>query len=214
MQSLIAEFRAAFDQEQIEMAAHMEKLRQAGHFAEATMLVDRLLREVTDHNSALYVHLLLMKMDCLLQQNQIDQAETICDEYIQENVSKEQKLTVLDGFASHILYQSSAAYFARAEKFARMGLEFAPGTLTLKGTLGSLLVEQGNYAEGEALLNECQERSLALQDRAISCFYLGVIKMRIGSTKEGKRLINCAMKMYPEAWMVAKGKALVKAARK
>ena len=212
MQSLVAEFRAAFNQEQLEMAAHMGKLHQAGHFTEAAMLVERLLPAATDHNSALYVHLLLIKVDCLLRQNQIDQAEKICLDYVQENVSDEQKLMMLDGCASYILYQSSAAHFARAEKLARMGLQIAPETLTLKGTLGSLLVEQGEYAKGEALLNECQERSPALQDRAISYFYLGLIKMRTGKAKEGKRLMICAMKMYPEAWMVAKGKELFKAA--
>jgi tetratricopeptide (TPR) repeat protein len=213
MQSLAAEFRAAFNEEQLEMAAHMGKLYQAGHFAEAAMLLERLLPAVTDHNSALYVRFLLIKVDCLLRQDQIDQAEKICVDYVQENVSNEQKLMVLDGCASYILYRSSTAHFARAEKLARMGLEIANESLTLKGTLGSLLVEQGDYAKGEALLNECQERSPALQDRAISYFYLGLIKMRTGKAKEGKRLLNCAMKMYPEPWMVAKGKALQKAGR-
>jgi hypothetical protein len=191
------------------MAAHMGKLHQAGHFAEAAMLVDRLLSAVTDHNSALYVHLLLIKVDCLLRQNQIGQAEKICVDYVQENVSNEQKLMMLDGFSSYILYQPSAAHFVRAEKLARVGLEIAPGKLTLKGTLGSLLVEQGNYSEGEALLNECLQQSHALIDRAISSFYLGVVKMRTGEAKEGKRLIKRGMRMYPEPWMVAKGRAVL-----
>jgi tetratricopeptide (TPR) repeat protein len=213
MQSLAAEFRAAFNEEQLEMAAHMGKLHRAGHFAEAAMLLERLLTAVTDHNSGLYMHLLLTKVDCLLRQNQIDQAEKICVDYAQENVSNEQKLMVLDGCASYILYQSSAAHFARAEKLARMGLEIAPESLTLKGTLGSLLVEQGDYARGEALLNECQERSSALHDRAISCFYLGWIKMRTGKANEGLRLIDRAMKMFPEPWMAAKANALLKERR-
>jgi hypothetical protein len=213
MQSLVAEFRAAFSQEQLEMAAHMGKLCQAGHFAEAAMLVERLLSAVTDHNSALYAHLLLIKVDCLLRQDQIDEAEKICVDYVQENVSNEQRLMMLDGLASYILYQSSAARFGRAEKLARMGLEIAPGKLTLKGTIGSLLVEQGHYAEGEALLNECLQQSQTLIDRAISSFYLGMIKVRTGKTREGKRLIKWGMRMYPEPWMVAKGNALLKEAR-
>ena len=203
MQSLVAEFRAVFSQEQLEMAAHMWKLHRAGHFAEAVMLVDRLLPAAKDHNSPLYVHLSLIKVDCLLRQNQIDQAEKLCVDYVQENVCEEQKLMMLDGFASYISYQSSAEHFAWAEKLALMGLEIAPGKLTLKGTLGSLLAEQGNYAEGEALLNDCLQQSRALNDRAISSFYLGVIKMRTGKTKEGKRLIKWGMKMYPEPWMIA-----------
>jgi hypothetical protein len=89
----------------------------------------------------------------------------------------------------------------------------APGTLTLKGTLGSILVEQGNYAEGELLLHDCLDRSPALHDRAITSFYLGMIKVRIGDAKQGKRLIKRGMKMYPEAWMIAKGNMLLKEAR-
>jgi tetratricopeptide (TPR) repeat protein len=213
MQSLITEFRANFNEEQLEMAGHMEKLRQAGHYPEATMLLDRLLPRVTDHNSSLYAHLLLLKVDCLLRQNEIDQADEICVNFVQENVNEDQKSLMLDGFASYILYQSQAAHFARAEKFARMALKIAPDTLTLKGTLGSLLVEQGNYVEGEALLNECLQQSQAPIDQAISSFYLGMIKMRTGDAKEGKRLIKRGMKMYPEAWIVAKGNALLKETR-
>src|SRR5437899_8422385 len=59
MQSLAAEFRAAFNGEQLEMAAHMGKLHQAGHFAEAAMLVERLLPAVPERDCALYVHLSL-----------------------------------------------------------------------------------------------------------------------------------------------------------
>jgi predicted Zn-dependent protease len=210
MQSLAAEFRAAFNQEQLEMAAHMGKLHQTGHFAEAAMLLEQLLTAVKDHNSGLYMHLLLTKVDCVLRQNQIEQAEKICVDYIAENVSNEQKLMVLDGFASYILYQSSTAHFARAEKIARMALKIAPDPLTLKGTLGSLLVEQGNYVEGEALLKECLQQSQAPIDQAISSFYLGMIKLRTGDAKEGQRLMKWGMKMYPEPWMVAKGKALLK----
>ena len=194
------------------MSNHMGKLFRSNYFAEALMLLERLLPIVTDHNSEVYLHLLLIKLSCLLHLNERDQAEKICLDYVQENVSKGQKATLLDGFASYILYQSRASHFGRAEKFARMGLDIAkgaPGTLTLKGTLGSLLVEQGNYAEGEPLLQDCLGRSQALSDQAISSFYLGVIKLRSGNAKDGKRLIQWAVKMYPESWMVEKGKALL-----
>jgi len=208
--SLIAGYRAVFNEEQLEMWAHMGKLFNSGHFAEAAMLLDRLIPIIADYNSEGYVHLLLVKVICLLNQNQIDEAESLCLNYIQQSVSKEQKLKMLDGIASHILYHSVSASLPRAEKFARMGLEIAPGTLTLKGTLGALLAEQGNYSEAEPLLVECLELSPALHDHAIATFYLGMIKLRTGLTKEGKRLIKRGMKMYPEAWIVAKGNVLLK----
>jgi hypothetical protein len=208
--SVIASYHTVFNQEQLEMCAQMGKLFMAGHFSETAMLLDRLIPVIADHNSAVYAELLLTKLNCLLHQNQIDQAEVICLDYVHQEVGVEQKVKMLDGIASYILYHSDSASLPRAEKFARMALEIAPGTLTLKGTLGSILVEQGSYAEGEPLLRECLDRSPALHDRAIATFYLGMIKLRAGEVKDGKRLIKRGMKMYPEAWIVAKGNALLK----
>src|SRR5262249_43483411 len=207
-EALAAEYQAVFNQEQLEMAAHMGKLVQAGHFAEGAMLIDRLVPVLADHNSEVYVQLLLIKAECLIKQNRVDQAEALCFDYVQQDVSQERKVKMLDGAASYMLYQSSSTFLALAEKLARMGLDIAPGSLTLKGTLGSLLAEQGNYVAAEQLLRECLERSPSLTDQAISTFYLGMIKIRTGEAKEGKRLIKRGMKMYPEAWMVAKGNGL------
>jgi tetratricopeptide (TPR) repeat protein len=211
--SLIARYRAVFNQEQLELCAQMGKLFMAGHFADAAMLLERIIPVVGDHKSEVYLDLLTTKLHCLLSQNQIDQAERLCLDYVHQEVGVEHKVKILDGIASDILYHSDSASLLRGEKFARMAMEIAPGTLTLKGTLGSILVEEGNYAQGEPLLRECLDRSPALHDRAIASFYLGVIKMRTGEVKEGQRLIKRGMKMYPEAWIVAKGNALLKEAR-
>ena len=91
-----------------------------------------------------------------------------------------------------------------------MGLELAPGALTLKGTLGAVLAEQGKHGEAEPLLIECLDRSPTLHDLAIATFYLEMIKMRTGDTKEGKRFTRRGMKMYPQDWIVAKGNTLLK----
>jgi hypothetical protein len=211
--SLSAEYHAAFTSEQFEMYTQMAKLLQTRDFAQAAALVAQLMPVISNHNSDGYVQLLLTKLNCLLALNQIEQAEVLCLDYAQRDVSKEQKLKVLDGTASYLLYQSSSAYLKQAERVARMGLEIAPGTLTLKGTLGSILVEQGHYAEGEPLLRECLDRSLALHDRAIASFYLGLLQLRNGHAEQGERLMKRGMKMYPEPWLVMKGNKLLHEAR-
>ena len=208
--SLSAEYLATFTQEQYETYQRMAKLLQTRDFAQAAPLLEQLMSAMPDHNSDAYVQLLLISLHCFIGQNQIEHAEALCLNYIQQDVRKEQKLKVLDGLASYLLYQAPAAFLKQAERFARMALEIAPGTLTLKGTLGAILVEQGNHAEGEPLLNECLDRSPALHDRAIASFYLGMIKFRNGDTTLGQRLMKRGMKMYPEAWMLAKGNALLK----
>jgi tetratricopeptide (TPR) repeat protein len=195
------------------MYTQMAKLLQTRDFAQAAALVAQLMPVISNHNSDGYVQLLLTKLNCLLALHQIEQAEVLCLDYAQRDVSKEQKLKVLDGTASYLLYQSSSAYLKQAERVARMGLEIAPGTLTLKGTLGSILVEQGHYAEGEPLLRECLDRSLALHDRAIASFYLGLLQLRNGHAEQGERLMKRGMKMYPEPWLVMKGNKLLHEAR-
>jgi len=212
--SIIAEYRAAFTQEQLETYQQMAKRLQTRDFEQAATLLEELMPAMPDHNSDGYVQLLLIRLNCFLGRSQIEQAEALCLNYIQQDVRKEQKLRVLDGLASFLLYQASPAFLKQAERFARMGLELAPGTLTLKGTLGSILVEQGNYAEGEPLLGECLDRSPALHDRAIACFYLGIIKLRNGDVTRGKRLMKRGMRMYPEDWMAAKGNAVLKVNRR
>jgi hypothetical protein len=208
--SLAAEYRAAFTPEQFEMYKQMARLLQTRDFAQAETLLDQLMPVILNHSSEGYVQLLLIKLNCLLGQSRIEQTEALCLNYVQQDVGKEQKIKVLDGLASYLLYQSSATLLKQGERFARLGLEIAPGTLTLKGTLGSILAEQGNYSEAEPLLVECLELSPALHDHAIATFYLGMIKLRRGEAKEGKRLIKRGMKMLPEAWIVAKGNVLLK----
>jgi Peptidase family M50 len=203
-------FRSLLDEEQFEMLEHASKLLKGKYYPEAIMLLDRLLSVIADQNSEAYNHLLLVKVQCHFSLQQADKAEALCDEYAQSGISKEQKLKLIDGAACFILYQPASPFLKHAERLVRAGLEIAPGTLTLKGTLGALLVEQGNYTEAEPLLADCLERSPALHDRGIATFYLGMIKLRAGEAKDGKRLIKRGMNMYPEPWIVVKGQALLK----
>jgi hypothetical protein len=77
----------------------------------------------------------------------------------------------------------------------------------LKGTLGAILVERGNFAEAKPLLQECLEQSLAHHDQGISAFYLGLVKLHDGRIQEAKRLIKYGMVLHPEPWLLAKAKA-------
>src|SRR5215217_3228616 len=114
------------------MYEQMAGLLPTRDFAQAMPLVDQLISAISNHNSDGYVQLLLIKLYCLVALNQAEQAETLCFDYTQRDVSKEQKIKVLDGTASYLLYQSSSAFLKVAERLARMGLEIAPGTPTLK----------------------------------------------------------------------------------
>ena len=206
----VADFRAGLTTEQLKMLQNASKLLAEKSYAEASMVLDQLMPATADQSTSAYSQLLLAKVQCLLSLQQIDEAEALCRNYAQREVSSEYKLSVIDGAACFILYQSSSPFLKHAERLARVGLEMAPGALTLKGTLGAILAEQGKHGEAERLLIECLDRIPTLHDRAIATFYLGMIKMRTGATKEGKRLTRRGMKMYPEDWIVAKGNTLLK----
>jgi hypothetical protein len=149
--------------------------------------------------------LLLAKDQCLLSLQKTEEAEGLCLEYIQRDVPRERKLKVIGGAPCFILYQSSSPFLKHAERLAR-GFGSCSGTLTFKGTLGSLLAEQGNYCEAEPLLVSVSIAA-QLSTTGQSTFYLGMTKSRTDNTNEGQRLTKRGMKMCPEAWIVVKGNA-------
>jgi peptidase M50-like protein len=179
-------------------------------FAAAEKTYDSMLALMPARNSEAFVQALLGKVNAQVEQGHIERAEKTCLDFIAEAVNKECKLKILDGFACLMLYRPSSPWLKQAEKMVRLGLELAPGTLTLKGTLGGILAEQGDYTGAEPLLRECLERSPAYHDQGISSFYLGVIKLDAGKSEEGKRLIKNATTLYAESWLVAKANAKLK----
>ena len=176
-------------------------------FREAENTYDEVMALMTVRNSDGFTQLLLGRISAQLQQKEIDRAEKACLDFVAQPLNREHKLKVLDGFALAILYQLSSPWLDRAEKAVRLALEIAPGTLTLKGTLGGILVERGEFKEAESLLRECLERSPAYHDQGISSFYLGLIRLQEGRVDEGKRLIKNGTTLYPEAWLLAKANA-------
>jgi tetratricopeptide (TPR) repeat protein len=208
--SMARQFRSSLTIPQLKALQRATLLLKDGKFDEAEVVFDELLALLPERSSDAYILILLTKLHCMIGKGEVEQAEKVCLEFVEQAAGKEQKIKVLDGMASYILYQNCSPFLKKAEGLVRMALEIAPGTLTLKGTLGSILAEQGNYSEAEPLLIECLDRSPALQDRAISTFYLGLIKLRTYDAKEGEQLITRGMKLYPEAWIVARGNALLK----
>jgi Tfp pilus assembly protein PilF len=159
-----------------------------------------------DSNPAGCISLVQIKLEYIIAQNEGERAERVCLEWFNRLTTTEEKVKLLDCFASYILYKSASSFLNNAERQARQALELAPGTLTLKGSLGGILVEQGRFAEAEPLLRECLERSPALHDQGISSFYLGVAKLSAGDRIEAKRLIKRGMVLHPEPWLLAKAK--------
>lgn len=155
-----------------------------------------------------YMIVLLLKVQALAAQD-MARAETFCLDFLNTAAVTRQKIHLLDALASLILSQTASPHLQTAERLTRQGLQLAPDSLTLKGTLGSILAEQRRYNEAEPLLRECFECSPSLRDQGITCFYLGLVKLAAGKLKEAKKHIHRALELCPEPWLETKAKLII-----
>jgi hypothetical protein len=103
-----------------------------------------------------------------------------------------------DGLASLALYRHLPDLYVESEAMIRKALEAHPRRLTLKGTLGGLLVERGCDAEALPLLQELHARGEDETDLGISAAYLSVLATRRGDAAGGAKLQKEAMTLLPE----------------
>ncbi len=154
---------------------------------------------------------LLHKLWCAAARDDFARSETGCMEFLNGLANVELKLFVADRLACVSIYQNMPAFYEGAVRIIRKALDLAPESLTLKGTLGGILVERGNHVEAEPLLRECYSESPHLHDCGIALYYLGVIEGDRGKLKLGKRMVQQAMSYYPERWLIENANAKLKA---
>jgi tetratricopeptide (TPR) repeat protein len=200
----------AYSPAQRQLLTQVAENLERGNFAETEKACDELLASLPDSSSPAYAHVLSIKLTSLCKREAVDQVETICGEFVKQGPATMLQIHVLDMAACTILYQGTGPQLEHAERLVRLALELAPSAATLKGTLGGVLAEQGQFVEAEAILQQCLEQSDALHDQAISSFYLGVVKLATNRREEAKQLMKRALTFYPEPWFTAKVQARLK----
>ena len=174
----------------------------------------RLLTELGGTNPSLsnftniYFYALTSRLRAILLQND-GRFETELTFTLLLIVPDQSKIAMLDQLACIPLTQSKPHLYPIAEKCIRKALQIAPDSLTLKGTLGSLLIEQNNFTDGEPLVRDCYNRSSALHDRGICSYYLALIAAKNADSKATRKLANQAIALHPEPWLTAKANALL-----
>ena len=99
--------------------------------------------------------------------------------------SKEERADLLDAFASlPLLHQGTRALLADAQLWCDEARALAPDRLTLRGTHGSLLVEQDRCEEAWPILQEVFTKTGSKHDRGICAFYLALAAGRLGRQRE------------------------------
>jgi hypothetical protein len=191
-----------------------EVLQATGQLAAVESTCDRLLAQLAATDPSLsekqsaYFHITAKRLQAILLQND-GRMETELNTALRQLVSDQSKINLLDQLACIPLIQNRPHLYPAAETCIRKALEIAPGTLTLQGTLGSVLIEQGNFTEGEPLVRECYNRSSALHDRGICSYYLALIAAQNSDPKTARKLAAQSIALYPEPWLVAKAKPLL-----
>lgn len=163
-----------------------------------------LLAGVNDLSPLARCTLLCMHLQSVMALNDLARVEQLGMTYLQTLSGVVQKTRLLDWLATGFLSREPSANLPQAEVWARQALALDPSALTLKGTLGSVLVEQGKFAEGEPYLRECFERSPALNDQGIAAFYLACVEANQGNLPQARALARQATVLHRQPWLVQK----------
>ncbi|MBE7159182.1 MAG: tetratricopeptide repeat protein [Rhodospirillales bacterium] len=127
-----------------------------------------------------------------------------CAEEALRAVSPEYRGGQLDALATEVIKCELRAFLPEADAWSQEALAQATEAITLKGTRGSVLVELGRSAEGEALLRQVWDISGSEVDAAISAFYLGVVANRSGCHRDAARWLRRSKGFAPSVgkWLL------------
>ncbi len=192
---------------------HANALLELNEPAAAEAAYDRLLVQLAAADPSLideretYLTAATKRLLAIMLQND-GRFESECTALLRKIISGQEKVTLLDQLACLPLIQEQPHLYQSAEFCIRQALTIAPESLTLKGTLGGLLAERGNFAEAEPLLRACDESS-SIHDRAITSYYLARVAENSGDPKTARKLAKDSIALYPEPWLVKKANTLL-----
>jgi hypothetical protein len=110
----------------------------------------------------------------------------------QPDIHPGEKAMLLDRIACMVLYHDVKVLLRAAEGWAREACELVPRSITLRGTLGAVLVERGSYTEGLMLLTPLTGAGNASVDRTLSACYSAKALHQLGRTAEAQEHLRTA----------------------
>jgi len=185
------------------LANKVELLMGADRTNEALGLLEKLLAR-PGLGSETRTILILNQAVALVKCGQDQTARERVEELLASPASTVEKLMVLDQLACLPIMNGLKRYTVEAERWIRRALEMQPANLTLRGTLGSLLVELERWDEAEPVLREVYETSENDVDRGICSFYLALVARHRGDFRSAVRLAKRARTIYPEPWLTGR----------
>ena len=89
-----------------------------------------------------------------------------------------------------------------ADEWSALALQLQPEKLSFKGTRGAILIEQGNYDEGEVLLKEMVEKSESDIDNGVASLFLALCAKHRNDVTSAIRLARRAKLIFPVPWLL------------
>ncbi|MEO8353592.1 MAG: site-2 protease family protein [Chthoniobacteraceae bacterium] len=109
---------------------------------------------------------------------------------------KEARVHLLDALACVPLFEGHMEMLQAALDYIDEALILDPEAITLKGTKGSLMIENGEVEGGMALLREVQSFSDSPNDQAITAYYLALGRHKLGDTNNAATALQNAKARY------------------
>ncbi|MBI3898248.1 MAG: site-2 protease family protein [Gammaproteobacteria bacterium] len=93
--------------------------------------------------------------------------------------------------------------------FASEALRLAPDDIAIKGTLGSLLVESGQYEKGLTLLLDSNAGVKRSTDRALNLCYVAIAHKQLGNTGKADDVIHEIQTLDPDCLLLQRARGIV-----
>ncbi len=110
-------------------------------------------------------------------------------------MSKGEEAALLDQMASVVAIQGRLEFLAEALVWAREAVALCPEAPTLRGTLGSLLVLDGQHTEALPLLLPLTAEEAEPIDRAIAYAYLALVYQHFGRERQAHEALRTSLNL-------------------
>jgi tetratricopeptide (TPR) repeat protein len=150
------------------------------------------------------VTIMVARLKAIVRLGDYERARILCVEFLAGAFQIHEKVYLLDVLSCLPIMEGITSYLPEAVKWCDQALQLQPENITLKGTQGSLLVEQGKTLEAEPLLREVFDKSEDDTNKGISAFYLAMCAKQSGDMPRALKWAKRAKKLYREQWILTR----------
>lgn len=170
---------------------------------EAEELYEKLLQQ-RQLSTASQTVIMSERLKSVIGMGDYERARLLCEKFLERDLQIHEKVFIMDIMACVPFMDGLSDYLPEASRWIDMAMQLQPENLTLKGTKGSLLVEQGKFQEAEPLLREVYDKSEDETNKGICSLYLALVAKQHDDMPEAIKWATKAKKLSPVSWLMAR----------